>query len=121
MDTPTKITFRFEKDENYRLIPVNGVWGGPTPRGDIMVDLFHESYARPEVVAHEVTPGGQIGKQVEHTPTIEIRRKIFVGMVLTVEQAESIGRWLREKAREVREQTPKTGGGDSERDTSTTH
>jgi hypothetical protein len=29
--TPKKITISFRKDENYRLIPVNGVWGGVTP------------------------------------------------------------------------------------------
>ena len=121
MDTPKKITFRFEKDEDYRLIPVNGVWGGATPRSDILVDFFHESYALPEMVAHAVTLDGQLGEEVKRTPPGEIRRKVLVGMVLTAEQAESIGHWLLQKAREVRERTPKKGGGDSERDTPTTH
>ena len=121
MDTPTKITFRFEKDEDYRLIPVNGVWGGATPRSDILVNLFHESYTLPEVVTHAVTPGGELGGEVKRTPKGEIHRKVLVGMVLTAEQAESIGRWLLERAREVRERTLKKGGGDSERDTPTTH
>ena len=111
MDTPTKITFRYEKDEDYRLIPVNGVWGGATPRSDILVDLFHESYTLPEVLTHAVTPGGQLGEEVKRTPTGEIRRKVFVGMVLTAEQAESIGRWLLEQAREVRERKLKKEGG----------
>ena len=121
MDTSTKITFRFEKDEDYRLIPVNGVWGGVTPRSDIFVDLFHESHTLPEVVTHEVTPDGRLGTEVKRTPTDEIQRKVLVGMVLTAEQAESIGRWLLEKAHQVRERTLKKGGGDSERDTPTTH
>jgi hypothetical protein len=121
LDTPRKITFRFEKDEDYRLIPVNGVWGGVTPRSDILVDFFHESLALPEVVAHAVTPGGELGEEIRRSPTGEIRRKVLVGMVLTAEQAESIGLWLLEKARQVRERTLKNGGGDSERDTPTTH
>ena len=121
MDTPKNITFRFEKDEDYRLIPVNGVWGGATPRSDILVDLFHESYTLPEVVTHAVTPGGQLGEEVERIPKGEIRRKVLVGMVLTAEQAESIGHWLVEKAREVRARTLEKGGGDSERETPTTH
>jgi hypothetical protein len=121
LDTPRKITFRFEKDEDYRLIPVNGVWGGATPRGDILVDLFHESSTLPEVVTHAMAPGGQLGEEVQRTPTGEIQRKVLVGMVLTAEQAESIGRWLLETARKVRERTLANGGGDSERDTPTTH
>ena len=120
MDTSTKITFRYEKDEDYRLIPVNGVWGGATPRGDILVDLFHESYTLPKVVTHAVTPDGQLGKEVKRIPTDEIQRKVLVGMVLTAEQAESIGRWLLGKARNVRERTLEKGS-DSERETPTTH
>lgn len=121
METPTKITFRFSKDDHYRLLPINGVWGGPTPRGDIMVDFFHESQALPEVVTHAVTPDGQFGNELKRTPRSEFHRTVLVGMMLTAEQAESIGRWLQEKAREVRARSGEKGGGNSEHDTRTTH
>ena len=122
METPTKITFRFSKDDDYRLIPVNGVWGGPTLRGDIRVEFFHESQALPEAITHGVTPEGQLGKELKRTPTGEAQRTVLVGMMLTAEQAESIGRWLQQKARQVRERTEaKEGDSDSERDTPTTH
>ncbi len=60
VETPNKIGFRFEKDDGYRLVPVNSVWGGPTPRGDIKVDFFHESQPLPEVIQHVVTPEGRL-------------------------------------------------------------
>ena len=120
METPTKITFCFKKDENYRLIPVNGVWGGPTPRGDIRVDLFHESLSLPEVITQAVTPDAKLGKELERTPANTVQRNVMVGMILTAEQAESIGRWLQEKAREVRAGAAEKGGYAGERDILTT-
>ena len=97
-----KVKFSFTRDDNYRLIPVNGVWGGATPRGDIKVDFFYESLATPNEVTHEVTPESRIGKELDRKPKQNLQRTVLVGMMLTPEQAESIGRWLQEKALEVR-------------------
>lgn len=95
--------------------------GGATPRGDIKVDLFHESQSLPEEITQPLTPDGKLGRERKHTPPGTLQRTVLVGMVLTPEQAESIGRWLQERAREVRALTGENGGGDSERDTPTTH
>ena len=121
MDAPKKIGLRFKKDDDYRLIPVNGVWGGPTPRGDIIVDFFHESQSLPEKVTQALSPDGQLGEVLERKPLDTVQRTVFVGIVLNVEQAESIGRWLQEKAHQVRERTRSEGAGESERDSPTTH
>ena len=122
METSKKIGFRFKKDDNYRLVPVNGVWGGPTPRGDIMVDFFYESQSLPEVIQQEVTPEGTLGKELVKRST-EIQRTVLVGIILTAEQADSIGRWLQQKALDFRKQDVRKqmemGSGDSERDTPT--
>ena len=127
METPKTITIHFQKDEDYRVRSVNAVWGGVTPRGDIMVDLCYESQPQPDVVTHEVTPKG-IGAEIERTPPtlFSIQRTVLVGVVLTPEHAESIGLWLQEKARESRElragvSAEEKGGGDSEPGTSRTH
>ena len=118
---PKKIAFHFEKDDDYRLISVNGVWGGPTPRGDIIVDLFHEAQSLPEKITHETTSDGRLGKEIERTPPATWQRTLMVGMTLTAEHAESIGLWLQNAAREAREQMKAKGAGDNERDSTTTH
>ena len=122
--TPKTVTFRFQRDEHYRLIPVNGIWGGVTPRGDVIADLIHESQALPEAITHEVTAEGTLA-EVKRAPPTSFQRTVLAGMVLTPEQAESIGLWLQRKAREAREQrdarAPGKEGGDSEPDTPTTH
>ena len=116
-----KITFRFAKDADYRLIPVNGAWGAVTPRGDISVDLFHESVLLPEEITQEMTPDGKLGQELASKPSGTFQRTVLVGMMLTAEQAESIGLWLQEKAREAREQTGRQGPGGGEGDAVTTH
>lgn len=125
MAIPKKIEIVFQQDEGYRLIPVNGIWGGVTPRGDVKADLFHESQSQPQAITHEPTSGGEL-REVKRTPPANVfQRTVFASMVLSPEQAESIGLWFQQKAREARERRDRRerrqGGGDSEGDTPTTH
>ena len=117
--TPTEIEFHFKVDGDYRVIPVNCVWGGSTSRGDIMVHLCHEAPSIPESVRQEVTPEGIIGKELGRTQPHPVLRTAFAGMVLSPDQAESIGLWLQEHARELRQRMGRTTSNDSERNTQT--
>jgi len=98
---PDKLTFRFEKDPGYRIVPVNGVWGGPTIRGDVRVDLFYEHQALPEEAVQRVTPEGTLADAEGLSPT-QLVRTVMVTMMLTAEQADSIGEWLKQKAQLIR-------------------
>lgn len=92
-----EITFRFDRDPEYRVVVANGAWGGPTPRGEIMFDLFFEHADVPEEISYMATPDG-LGPEVARTPqTNYIIRDALVGVVMTPENAESLGRWLLEK------------------------
>ena len=89
-----------------------------TPRGDVKVDFFHEAQSMPDEVTNSIAPDGQLGEELDRSPQRRIERTMLVGMMLTAEQAESIGRWLQEKARESR----RLKGGDTiEPDATTTH
>jgi hypothetical protein len=123
---PEKLTFRVDKDPQYRIVAVNGVWGGPTIRGDIRVDFFYERQASPESVTQAITAAGQLGETIERDPDPTIyTRTLMVSMMLTPIQADSIGKFLQEKAamvekveaaeRERKKDTPSDDG------TGTTH
>lgn len=108
-----KITFRFVREDDYRVLPVNGVWGGVTPRGDIRVEIFHEYEALPGTVTHVLSPEGQLGEEVgREKPTgLEGKvfdRRVFAGIMLTASQAESIGQWLQAKAADARKREATT-------------
>lgn len=96
-----RVRFGLKQDEDYRLIPINGVRGGAPPRGDIGADFLYEPYTVPTEVTHRVTPHGQVREELERNVPQQLQRTVFACMMLTVEQADSIGRWLQEKAREM--------------------
>ena len=129
---PDKIAFSFQKDPHYRVVPINGVWGGPTIRGDIRVEFFYECQATPDTLVQAVKPDGTVGEIIEGQTQQVFTRTVMVGMMLTPLQADSIGKFLQEKAkvlqalqaREKKEQEKvpqpeETEGGDD--GTGTTH
>ena len=103
-------TFRFTKADDFRLLPVNCVWGGRTPRGDIMVNLCHENQAMPETVTHAMTSEGTLGSEISRDPINVVDRTVLAGMVLTADQAHSIGQWLLEVAAGTRPRAVKKNG-----------
>ena len=117
-DTPTAV-FRFTKADDFRILAVNCVWGGRTIRGDIMVNLCHENYALPETVTHARGPKGEILQEIGREPVHVFDRVVQAAMVLTNDQARSIGAWLVETANHV--QPTEEKGADSERRPATAH
>ena len=89
-----KITFRYEKHPDYRVIFANGAVGGATPRGDIKFDLFIEYLEVPESTIHSITPDG-IGPEIERNPpSLPFTRQSQVGVIMSPGQARSLAYWL---------------------------
>ncbi len=90
-----KVTIGFEEDEGYRIVPVHGVWGGPTPSGDVMADFYIEKVMPPAEVVLEVD--GKVVREVENKGERRVR-KLMAGLMMRPELAYVIGRWLIAKA-----------------------
>lgn len=85
-----------QKDKDYKIIPVSGVWGGLTPHGLVTCELFMEKLALPERVVVDET-----GKELSRHPDKQyVTREIMVGLVMRPEIARSIGEWLIQRAEE---------------------
>ena len=99
-----KIVFKYEKVPDYRDIPVNGVWGGPTARGDIHMQLFAEYSATPVTVTHEIS-GNTLGPETRRDlGGATFTRHLLVGVLMSPQNARSIAQWLLGKAEEVERQ-----------------
>lgn len=94
--------FFFEYDPHYRLVGANGIWGGITPRGDLQLDFFAESIAIPDTVTNLVTPEGKLGPELGRSPERRFMRRLQVGVLLSLEQADSIADFIKEKVAEFR-------------------
>ena len=114
-DSRQTIIYRFTKTHDFRILPVNCIWGGRTGRGDIMVNLCNEAHALPETVVHAQTSDGNIGEELSREPFNVVDRTAFAAMVLTAEQAHSIGEWLMARAAEARQLAEQQKGGGDDR------
>jgi hypothetical protein len=102
-----EITFQFERDPDYRVIVANGAWGGITPRGEFKFDLFFEHVDTPEEISYMATPDG-LGPETNRSPNpTPFTREALVGVVMTVENAESLGKWILEKVSQAKQRTAK--------------
>lgn len=95
---PQQITLFYEKNENYRLLPATGAFGGPTPTGDIILEFFVERQTHPEKIILELDPSGP--KEIKREGG-RLVREIQVGILLRPDRAHSIGKWLIEKANQA--------------------
>jgi hypothetical protein len=100
---PDRITFRYVKSPDYRIVGANGAAGGLTPQGDLLVSFFVESAAFPEETTHEVGPDGKLGAQRDAAqpgpPVVE--RHLQVGVLLSRPQAAALADWIRARLDEA--------------------
>ena len=109
-----RISVIFEKSKNKQTIPVTGVWGGPSPDGYSIVTHFY--------VEHNTTPNAiestfeedkpynpNLGDQIKRG---DITREIQTSLVMSPEQAISIGKWLAQKGQLIIDERSKRGQND---------
>lgn len=97
MAEQVEVTFTRAKD--YRIVPANGAWGGISPQGEIIIDLYIESLENPKQLILEVEEG-KPPKEVKRSKTIFVRES-QVGIVLRPDIAYSIGQFLIDRARQA--------------------
>ena len=116
-ETPRIINFVFNKPADYPKIYINGVYGGPTPRGDLHCHFFFEYPILPKEQSFNLKPEGELGDLIktlgeddkEIDPTvpqeeIKVNRDMRVCLIMKPDQAESIANWLLDKVKALKEQ-----------------
>jgi hypothetical protein len=100
-EAPREIVFVHRRSEDYRTVAANGVHGGITGRGDFRLDFFVEYTDLPDSVTHSVTPDG-LGPQIDRSPERpDVIREAQVGVVMQIEQARNLARWILERTKNV--------------------
>lgn len=95
----SKVEFHYIKSNHFRVIHADGVYGGATPRGFIHMDFFSERSPIPRKVTQKVTASGQLGEEIaaESERKEGVVREVEVGVMISLEQARSLTKWLEEK------------------------
>jgi len=90
-----KIKFEFKDSTLFRIIHADGVFGGPTPSGDLYLSFYNEHQPMPESVVHTVDgdmPGEEI--MAERVASSGIARTNEVGVVMSFASAVVLKEWL---------------------------
>ena len=61
-DQTKEVVIYYRVPADYRILPVNGCYGGIGPRGELLITFFEEAYPIPRTVTHEITSQGGIGR-----------------------------------------------------------
>jgi hypothetical protein len=106
---PKKVRYIYYQPKDYKIYPVNGAWGGPTTRNDIIIHFFVERQEMPVEEVHLIAENGLVGPvEREMKEEAKIARELQVGIIINPEEAERMAAWLKEKvaqSRKMKEQT----------------
>ena len=101
----TTIKFLHQFPDNYKLVPVNGAWGGVSPRGDLLMHFFLEHSKVPQEEIQIAKHDGSLVPLKEKTNEIQVVRAMQIGVSMNREQAVSIANWMLEKVKKYEEDT----------------
>ena len=95
-DLLNKFEIITRRENDYRTIHVDGVWGGSSPNNMITCDLYTETTARPERILVSFDENGKaLEKQFpEH---LRLERTLHVNLVMTPAVARNLANWLLEE------------------------
>lgn len=91
------VKFIHQFPDNYRILPVNGAWGGITSRGDLVMHLFVEHTKVPQEEIQIVKEDGSFVPVRKESEEIEVLRVMQTGVMMNREQAVSMARWMLDK------------------------
>ena len=103
MEPPEKIRIEYVKSNFFRVVHVDGAFGGTTPRLDLFITFYSERFPIPRILTYEMSPqGAPIKEIVEERESKEgIIRESEVGLLLDLPSAKSLLQWLGEKVAEL--------------------
>jgi hypothetical protein len=94
-----RLEFHYKKSNYFRVIKVNGAWGGLTPNSDVQMSIFSERLPLPDLDEYEISDGGKITKLVRKiAKTKGVIREVEATLTMTPSVAKALGEWLLDKA-----------------------
>ncbi len=99
-----ELRFDYIFGDEYRPVFVNGAHGGVSPRGEMVINFYHERPPLPDSVTHELSPDGTIGREVQPDPAsvaTTMVRSVDAGIIMSYENARNFHLWLGERLREM--------------------
>jgi len=93
------ITFKYIFADDYNPEYANGVLGGPTARGEIVMHFYQERHAIPRETRHAIDAQGHLGEALQRSPEPDgggamAVRVIRCGVTMSLAHARELRAWL---------------------------
>jgi hypothetical protein len=101
---PEEIEFKYIFSDDYNPLYVNGAFGGVSSKKEIVVNFYLERIGIPNSQRHKLGPDGKLGDEIERTPATDhllFVRVVKNGVVLSLESAKVINKWLDQRIQEL--------------------
>jgi len=105
-----KVKFHYIKGNFFRVVHVDGVFGGLSPSGDVFASIFSQRPPIPTLTVQPVKEDGQLGDELisERATKDGLVREVEIGLVIRPDVAEVLIKWLQEKVEQYKEISAKT-------------
>jgi hypothetical protein len=96
---PSSIQFHYVKSNHFRVIHVNGAFGGFSPDGSLFMAIFSERPTLPDVTVQTVESTGQLGAEIieQRKGREGIVRELEAGLAMDLKTARSLVQWLNDR------------------------
>jgi hypothetical protein len=112
-----KVKFHYLKANDFRVVHMDGVFGGLSPTGDIFMSIFSQRPPIPQVTVQPLGEKGELGEELLSERVVKdgVVREIEVGIAVRPEIAETLIKWLQEKVDQYKSLKPQTSHAEQER------
>lgn len=98
---PANVRFYYIKSGQFRVLHVDGILGGITPKGLIHIATYRERPAIPQTSDHAITPQGDLSPPVAQEGKAGIVREMDADLILSRQTAVEIRDWLTQRIEEL--------------------
>jgi hypothetical protein len=104
-DDSQEVAFHFIKSNFFRVIHVDGMWGGMTPNGNIHITLYNERGAIPKRLVFGFEEDGTLTDEIlkKRESRGGIVREVESELVMDLETAKGFRDWIINAVSEVEE------------------
>ena len=108
-----KLRFKYVFDDDYNPVYANGAYGGVSPRGEIVINFYHERPALPRDTFQGLSVSGfpEGEEEVPDEVSRTLIRKVTAGVVMNYDTAKAVHEWLGRHLRRLEQARKETGNG----------
>ncbi len=96
-----KVKIKYREAPYYRRVGSTGIFGGPTPNGELLCNFFIESRVYPDEVEIQINDNGSTVENASYREKDLFYRELQFGVLLPPHTAKVIGEWLIRRADEM--------------------